>query len=792
MFCSGALALMYEILWMRRFTALFGASTPAVAATLAAMFLGMGLGSALIGKQAAKMMRLLRGYGILELGIAIGALLVEPALMVYERVGPGSLGAKTGCALIALFLPSFCMGGTIPVLGHAVAAESRRLGIKIGGLYAANLLGATVGAFSVPFLWLPNLTARMTYGVCIGLSTLIGIIAILLDRPMAATAPELTERPRHVERSLSWSAVILFAALSGLVLFMLQVLWSRMFAQVHENSIYSFSLVLGFLLIALGVGSAATKFLLQRGFPARGLLACAWVISGVVICFTPLVFYRLTNGLLFLEGSWGGGSYPFKLLALAVPTVLLPTMFAGMVLPLLSEIAGAISRDPAGRLVGALFAVNTAGSVIGSLVAAFVLPKLFGLWSALFLIGAVMTVAGGFCSRPALGGVALAIVAACFFFIRPAELPRVKYRPQQGERLLAVKESSHGIVAVVERGNSRRMKLNNSYILGGTASTGDERLQAHVPLLLHPNPRKVAFLGFGTGITAGAALLHPVESITAVEIVPDVIRAAGAYFSAANLDVLNSPRARLVADDARSFLRSGSDDFDVIIADLFVPWHQGEALLYTADQFQSARRRLKPGGVFCQWLPMFQLSEEQFYMVAATFLDVFETATLWRGDFSPQQPALALIAYPSVDAATVERRVRELQPDPANAMLRHPAGLWIFFVGALDASTPQFRTARRNRENQPWLEILGPLNRSGSFIGGNLEEFLAQVSTNTGLFTGLTAEHHHWRQAGAAIAKGTSLIASGHAEEGEKLIQHSIRILPAEVQEAVGSPQPEM
>lgn len=788
MFFSGALALMYEILWMRRFTALFGASTPAVAATLAAMFLGMGLGSAMIGKRAATIARLLRGYGLLELGIAGGAFLVEPVLMVYERSGSGSLISKAACALVALFIPSFCMGGTIPLLGHAVSAESRRLGIKVGGLYASNLFGATLGAFSVPFLWLPNLTARATYAICIGLSALIGIAAIILDRPITLV-PDSAERPKRMEKPLSWATVMVFAGLSGLVLFMLQVLWSRMFAQVHENSIYSFSLVLGVLLIALGLGSAATRFLLQRGFAARGLLAFAWIISGIVICLTPVVFYRLTNGLSFMEGSWDGG-YAFKLLALTVPTVLLPTVFAGMVLPLLIEIAGAITRESAGRLVGALLAVNTAGSVIGAFLGAFALPKLLGLWSALFVIGGLMTVAGGFCSRPALGSAALAIVAVCFALTRPTELPRTKYRPLQGEKLIAITESSHGIVAVVERGNSRRMKLNNSYILGGTASTGDERLQAHIPMLLHPAPRKVAFLGFGTGITVGAALLHPVESIAAVEIVPEVIRMAGAHFSAANLEVLNSPRARVIADDARSFLRSAGDNFDVIIADLFVPWHQGEALLYTVDQFQAARGRLKPGGIFCQWLPMFQLSEEQFYMVAATFLDVFENATIWRGDFSPQQPALALIAHPPVDAAIIERRIRELHPDATNRMLRHSAGLWILSVGTLDASAPQFRKARRNRENQPWLEILGPLNRSGAFVGNKLEEFLAQVSRNSSRFTGLTSEHLRWQQAGPGIAKGTSLIASGRHDEGGKQIEQTIATLPPEVREAVGSPRP--
>ncbi|HKQ37472.1 MAG TPA: fused MFS/spermidine synthase [Verrucomicrobiae bacterium] len=777
MFFSGALALIYELLWMRRFTSLFGAATPAVASTLAAMFLGMGLGSAIIGRRAAAITRLLRGYGVMELGIALGALLVEPILMAYARLGSTSVLAKTTFALIALLLPAFCMGGTIPLLGHAIAAESRRLGIKVGGLYAANLFGATVGAFSVPFLWLPHLTARFTYGICIAFSALIGLIAILLDRPFAV-AVEPSRVEARVHQLLPWPALLAFSALSGLVLFMLQVLWSRMFAQVHENSIYSFSLVLGVLLIALGLGSATTKFFLQRAFAPRHLLAMAWLMTGIVICLTPSMFSKMTNGLSFVQGSWGGGdSYALKLLWLTLPAVLLPTVFAGMVLPLLIEIAGAATRAPAGRVVGALLAVNTAGSVVGALAAAFLLPQVLGLWSSLFAIGAVLFIMGGGCLGLRYGAAAVGVAAVLFGLVQPSQMPRTK-----GDHVLSVAEGSHGIVAVIEKKGARRMKLNNSYILGGTVSTGDERLQAHIPLLLHPAPRKVAFIGLGTGITAGAALLHPVDSISVVELVPEVISAARAYFSEANLGVCDAPRAHVVADDGRSFLRSSSETFDVVVADLFVPWHQGEALLYTADQFQAVRRRLKPDGIFCQWLPMFQLSQEQFYIVAGTFLDVFPTATVWRGDFSPTQPALALIAYRAADPMDVERRIGELHRDPANPMLNHPAGFWMFCAGMLNGNMPEIRKARRNRENQPWLEILGPLERQshGEFVGIALEQFLATIPK----FDGLSPEHLGWMRAGADVARGTRLLSIGQSQEGAKVIENAVATLPAQLQRA--------
>src|SRR5438105_3629502 len=188
MFASGALALVYEILWMRRFAAVFGATTPAVAAILAAVFLGFTAGSFVIGARAIRTRRALRAYGWLEMGVGFGGLLVEPLLRLYDYFYPslyhalagspaGFAVAKTILAVAAVFLPTFCMGGTVPLLSQAIAVERRRLGISAGGVYAANTFGAALGALSVPFLWLPNLSARASYATCIAGSWLIGVIA---------------------------------------------------------------------------------------------------------------------------------------------------------------------------------------------------------------------------------------------------------------------------------------------------------------------------------------------------------------------------------------------------------------------------------------------------------------------------------------------------------------------------------------------------------------------------------------------------------------------------------------
>jgi len=333
----------------------------------------------------------------------------------------------------------------------------------------------------------------------------------------------------------------------------------------------------------------------------------------------------------------------------------------------------------------------------------------------------------------------------------------VKLDGEDRERLLALSEGPHGITAVTEQDGSRRLKLNNHYALGGTSATGDERMQAHLPLLLHPAPRRVAFLGLGTGISAGGATFHPVESITAMELVPEVIDAARAHFRDANAGVLEDPRTTVVADDARNFLRGSGERFDVIVGDLVVPWRQGEGALFTREQFAAARAALSPGGLFCQWLPLFQLTEEQLQIVLRTFLAEFPRAQVWRGDFSPTEPALALIATADgtqPDPAAVHRRLAEMKPDPTNPHLQLPGACWMHFAGMLEPADLSAHETRLNLEDRPWVELLGPgaARRNDWFTGRPFQDWLDALRVRSLARPGLLTEAER-----AGVAAGGEL-----------------------------------
>ncbi len=826
LFLSGALALVYEVLWLRKFTTVFGATTPA-AATLAAVFVGLTAGSAFLGSRMTRVRRPLRMYGLLEIGAGLSALLVEPLLMAFDRGlpalhehldgAPFLMGAsRVLLTMTALFVPSFLMGGTVPAVAQAVSMRTTKPGAMSSGLYAANTFGAALGALSVPFFWLPMLGTQGSYAFCVLCSVLVGLAAWLMEsrRPPARfVEPEAQERLRDpiggtASAELPVKGIAALAALSGGLMFILQVTWTRMFSQVHENSIYSFAVVVAVFILGLAGGAALARVVLLRSGRVAWFIGWAWIAGGLAVFATPHVFLKLTDGLSYLPGQAGWMSYGAHLVWLSAATVFVPTMLGGGVLPLLMELAIRTRQKSTGQALGWLLAVNTAGVVAGSFFAAFVLPKLMGLWVTISVVGLLMIVVGelSFGGLAGLGPRRLVVgglVILCAVVWNPAQLPRTKVRASQGDTLVDLREGNHGIVAVVDRSGSRRLKLDNFYVLGGTGSMGDERMQAHIPLILHPAPKTVAFLGLGTGITAGAALLHPIERVTAIEMVPEAVDAAKTHFTAANLGIATSTRADVVIEDARTLLRTTGKRFDVIVGDLVVPWRRGESALYTYEHFNSVRRALAPGGIFCQWLPLFQLSEDEFRIVAATFLDVFPMTTLWRGDFAPDQPALAFVGSgdgAGIDPAEIERRVRELTPDAANSHLIDPAGLWVFYVGALNPKSSMFTDVKRNHENRPWLEILSPLAHAGEtrdgprvFVGRELEKFLSKIRAEPlkGFHTvKLQPQQLEWRDAGAQMSEASLLVAEGKSASADELLRAAVNRLPLEVRRAF-APEPD-
>lgn len=752
-FFSGAIALIYEALWQRRFSLVFGSAAPATAAVLAAYFAGLAVGAWFIGKRVHRSQSPLRFYALLECAIAVGALLVEVFLHLFDRFappisGPASLALKTVLAFIALAVPTIAMGGTLPVLGAFIDRGQHHLGRTAGLLYVVNTAGAAFGVLAFPFLLLPNLGARASLLLCAIGNLLIAVVAYKLsgpfDRPdagrarartasasaQAAPKPSADSNPSPF---VTQQSALLLAFTSGLAAFIVQIQWNRAFAQIHENSLASFTIIAAIFILALAVGGQITRVALHRNARATALITFAWLTAGVLLIASPWIFFSATSHLSYISAANGFASYASKLATLSLLLVFPIATLIGIALPAIFEDAGGNASDP-GKILGQLLTANLIGSVVGALLAGFLFPKLFHLWGATILSGAILIYARAR-QFPKLK-LAFLCGIGVIVGLGKTDLPRVRINTNAGEKLLSIHEGAHGIVSVVERGNSRRLKLNNSYVLGGTASTGDERMQSHIPLLLHPNPKRIAYMGLGTGISAGGSAFHPIQQTTILELVPEVADAARTYFADANMRIVEQPNTRLIVEDARNYLRHTPEKFDVIIGDLVVPWKSGEAALFTRENFQAGKNSLAPGGLYCQWLPMFQLSEDQFRILLNTFLSVFPEAFLWRADFSPNETALALIGFAdnkTFTAETIRRRLSQQKPDPANPHLITDYALWMNFIGSIKQTdvNPKWRI---NSEDRPWLELLGPTSnarKNAPFTGRPFQNWCQELNATS-------------------------------------------------------------
>jgi spermidine synthase len=842
---SGAGALVVETLWLRWLRALLGATAPAASATLVAFFLGQALGAALAARLARRAAAAparpigrnpLAVYGALELAAAAWALAVPTLLRLAEsalfplydaaREQPGLLTALRFAAALAATLPaSAAFGATLPALAAAVVGAPAALGRRGAALYGANVLGAALGTALASF-WLPDaLGVPAAYAVGVGALALAGGTALVAARrfgaptaaPTEPTGSEPAERRspsnepaerRSLRAGRSAPAapeargarLAALAALSGFATFAAEILLLQSFALVLDQSVYAFGAVLCVVLLALGTAALAVAALLARGVDPRALLAVGLGGAALALLAFPAAFFRATDGLTLLASARPWPGYLLASLGIALATAGPALLAAGLVFPATLGAAGLRGGDAGtASRIGRLVAANTAGALAGALAAPWLLLPLLGLWAAFAAIAALYA-AGALALAPAppRGRAALATLlgvgaAGIALLAPPWRVAPVALAP--GETLRALEATAAGQVAVVESDGDLRIQIDNHYALGGSAQAAHQERQAHVALLLRPGARRVAWIGSATGISAGAALLHPIERLALVELVPGVARAAARWFARWNRGVYGDPRSERVLDDGRNFLRATAERFDLVVADLFVPWQAGAAALYTREHFAAARARLAPGGAFCQWLPLYQLSDAELRIVMATFLDVFPDAALFRGDFYGRFPIVALVGYSgrAPDAAAIGAAAAALgRAGVVDRWVTHPIGFWSLYVGPLAPLAEELAAVPRNTDARPGLEFLtarsragGALAQGGAFTGVRFAAFARNVaaglSEQDARFGALGAERLRAAAGGHALQSADALFGAGRTEESGRALAAASALLPREL-----------
>ena len=767
LFISGFTGLVYEVLWMKELGLLFGNTAYAVATTLASFFLGLAVGGYIWGGRAAKVKNPLRAYALLEACVAVSALLYflllaayrgvySPLFEAFEHRQEVFLIVKFILALGILFPPAFFMGGTLPMMSQHLVRSRDELGQTAAALYAVNTLGAVLGAYMAGFHLPPLIGYKAAYLSAVALTLVVAGAALSASRRVPPAATKEAGRVSSTsEFPLSARTVLGIAFLSGFVTLNLEVLWTRMFAQVLQNSVYTFSAILVLFLLCLASGAGVASGLARLRLSPRLVVVGLAVGSALTVTATPWIFNSITGGLSEIGAGMGWHRYIIQVFGAGILVIFIPGLLLGTVLPYLMKVSESFGLG-AGRTVGNLVAVNTVGAILGSLLAGFVFLDLFGLWNSILVTGglylAVFLLLPGLPHLqrviPAVGIVLLLLV------FHSGRLPLVHADPAKNENVLEVWQGSGATVAVVRQQNSLKIKVNNFYAVGGTGALKWEAWQTHLPLLIHPSPRSIFYLGMGTGITAGAALSHPVERVVVTEIVPEVVTAARNHFGPHTNSLFEDGRATVVAEDGRNYLLGTDERFDVIVADLFMPWKAGTGTLYSLEHFAAARQKLNDVGVFVQWLPLYQMSRSEFGVIVRTMLAAFPQVTLWRGDFFSQGPIVALVGQPKkgkLDPRAIGKRLRQSGPEIHDLPLRHfipeidrfsptakepaqPGRFLVYYCGNLTEAGHLFDAYDVNSDDQPILEYRAPISQrkeasgSGSwFVTGELIDFLEEL-----------------------------------------------------------------
>ncbi len=648
---SGAAGLIYEVCWARMLVVPLGNAADATALVLASFMLGMALGARAIGALADRLRSPLAAYATVEAllaAIAVAMPFVAPRLAEIDA-GPAAIGAL---AALLVGLPSALMGAAVPVLVRGLSRVGGDVERRVGPVYGLNTAGGAAGAALAGFAMIPQLgLSWASFAGAAGSATasLIGAALARLARPEASAGrPRAEKRGSGIPPDRRRGALALaIAATCGLATLGCEVLWTRVLTFVFGHDTYAFATLLVVVLAGLGLGG-----LIQRALARRDPLRVAGAALGA-LALAALLSYWLSAELVvrlgrdpFELGRAAGLSTSlwlelYRELSFAPLLLLAPAICAGIAFP---AACAAYARDPetAGRRVGAAVLVNGVASAAGAVLVSLALIPALGVHWTLVLLAALAALVGAIAlfsvgaaprARAIAAGSTLAVVAAAAL-AAPPDLPRRMLLRAVGEkhqRLLHYDEARTGTVSVTQNEiNGERQLFVNAVNEVTTRLVHDQSfsLLGHLAPLLHPDPDRGLMICFGAGISAGAALSHPLERLDVVDL-SAATREAARFFEQQNNGVLDDERMVFHVGDGRRYLLGSDRLYDVMMVDSTHPKAVDSWALYTVEFYRLLREHLAEDGIAVQWVPLHGLSEWEFKSIVRTFLEVFPRATLW-------------------------------------------------------------------------------------------------------------------------------------------------------------------
>ena len=638
-FLSGFAGLVYEVSWIRKASLAFGSTTFAVSTVLAVFFLGLACGSYLFGRIGQRTLRPLRLYALIEVGLGLFAM-ASPYLLDFTESFYGPIYRALAGHAVILFVargvlvslvilpPTILMGSTLPLFCRQFVRSDAKVANSVGMLYGVNTLGAAVGCAAAGLFLLPTFGLRLTVQLGAALNILCGIAVGLL--PIAKS--QLPQLDRDSERSTSQSktvkerftaaqipiAILFFSV--GFVVLGSEVLWTRYLRLLtRQNNVYTYTLTLTVVLVGIVLGSFLASRLFDRSTSRARYFGLFQILTGLSVLTVMTLPHTFWAGIRNELGMY------FLLL-------LPPAILSGASFPLAVRM---VVEDASRASIGAgrMAAINTLGGILGSLLIGFVGLPIFGIkFSLLFITG--ISLLTGFAAwfwidktfSPLFRGGAVAgalLIWICIPFASRTQIPADFLA--DGRQLVAFREGFDGDLAVIRRGEEW-IELEIDRWWQGSNLKNQQVVGAHIPMLLHPDPKSVLVVGAGTGQTPSRFLMYDINHLDCVDIEPTLFEFIRDHFDSEWMD---DERVNLISEDGLNYLNHSDAMYDVIAIEVGQIFRPGIAFFYTADFYHRSRQRLRPGGLLTQLVSVPSLTTDQFQGVIKTFLDAFPQSFLW-------------------------------------------------------------------------------------------------------------------------------------------------------------------
>jgi spermidine synthase len=807
-FISGMTGLIYEILWTRMIGKIIGNSPFAVSIVLTVFMGGLGLGSYLASRYIDRRNtpgELVKIYGVLELAVGAYGLILPVLLILFKPLYAllynhlfghflfYNLLTFTGCSFL-LLLPVTCMGATLPVLSRFYVTSLPGIGASLGRLYGINTIGGALGSLFCGF-WIINFWGVWgSLAFAILLNTVIGFSSIYLastlkkgPAPLVDESPLAKEKPSYAS-VIGGGALVIFAV-SGFCSMAYEVIWTKLLGLIVGPTTYSFTIVLVTFIAGLAFGSLLFGWLADRTGKPGLLLLYSQTAAALSALFISQV---LGDSQAFFAKLIFSFKENFTLLMIAKSGVLfsimfLPTVFLGATFPLVGKLYTR-SLGSVGKSIGFAYSINTAGAVLGSFCAGFILIPLLGKEHSLSLLTifqlSTVLIVGSLMYLKTLGKAALIplTLAVLFGGMAAAYYPHWnrfllstgKYHrfnaPRlngmgwmealfKGDKIIAAPrvgdlvyfgDGIGGFTTVIKHVDFLGKAQYNLYNSGKAdassqpADMSTQTLLAHFPLLFHPNPKRVLVLGLASGISAGEALYYPIEKLDIIDINQQVVAASG-FFRPWNNNVLSNPKTELIIQDGRAHMELTDHTYDVVISEPSNPWMAGLASLFTRDFFQLVKDRLDKDGIFVQWLHSYQIDWEDFALVGRTFHQVFPNSILVGTGLYGTTPDYMLVGFNGNHGLNLDTAVRNFPGSrkSGNIVLHDPRLLYSLIVS--ENLQKLFGEGPVNTDNRPILEFSAPrmihvFNRAipsriaeDGALSGRTQSIVSEMNTNIDL-----------------------------------------------------------